>query len=130
MENTTPELLQKNVFRRMLLKNKKNNPKRGVGRSMNSSEHQKPKRKFNIAARTMLPILVAVKDRVRSRWSVLPYHREPEYVAVLGLADELVDAVIDDRDMADARAASLLGAIGAFINSTYLPEQPGPWEEA
>ena len=72
----------------------------------------------------MLPVLVAVKDRVRSRWSVLPYHREPEYVAVLGLADELVDAVIDDRDMADARAASLLGAIGAFIDSTYLPEQP------
>jgi hypothetical protein len=88
------------------------------------------RRRFNKAARTMLPVLVAVKDRVRERWTFVPYDREVEFVAVLGLADELVDAVIDDRDMADARAASLLGAIDAFINSTYLPVQPGPWEEA
>ena len=78
----------------------------------------------------MLPVLVAVKDRVRSRWSVLPYHREPEYLAVLGLADEMVNAVFDDTDLTDARAAGLLGAVFAFIRSTYQTEPPTDWEEA
>jgi hypothetical protein len=77
-----------------------------------------------------LPVLVAVKDRVRERLPVLPYHREPEYIAILGLADELVDAVIDDHDLGEARAAALLDAIGAFISSTYRSEPCTGWEEA
>jgi len=78
----------------------------------------------------MLPVLVAVKDRIRARWEKIGYHREAEYIAVLGLADELVDAVLDDTDLTDARASGVLDAITAFIRSTHRPESLADWEEA
>ena len=87
------------------------------------------RRRFNEAARTMLPVLLAMKDRIRSRWQKLGYDREDEYAAVLGLNDELLDAVLDDTDLSDARAGAVLGATSAFVDSTYLPDRANDQED-
>jgi hypothetical protein len=87
------------------------------------------RRRFNRAARTMLPALLAMKDRIRARWEKIGYDREDEYAAVLKLNDELLNAVLDDTDLPDARAGAVLGAISAFISSTYWRESAHDQED-
>jgi hypothetical protein len=77
----------------------------------------------------MLPVLVAVKDRVNSRWPKIGYDRQVEFEAVISLTDELLNAILDDTDLSDFRAASLLAAISAFIDSTYLPDRANDQED-
>ena len=88
----------------------------------------KHRRQFNNAARKMLRVLVRVKDRIRERWCLLPVLRECEAEGVLQLLDELINAIIEDIDVSDARAASMLAAIGIFLDSTHWPEPVSPWE--
>jgi len=78
----------------------------------------------------MLPALLAMKDRVSSRWPKIGYDRQVEFEAVISLTDELLNAILDDTDLSDFRAASLLAAVTAFIDSTYWPEPRTDWEEA
>ena len=101
------------------------------GTILESSRHQKLKSsELNKDARAMLPVLVAVKDRVRACGPGLPYHREAELLAILDLADNLINAIIDDQDVPDRLAATWLSCIHLFIASTQWPEPIRTWEEA
>jgi len=73
------------------------------------------------SARNALTALVSAKDRLHERWQKLPYAREAEFQAVLSLVDELIDAVLDDRDLSDSRAKAILSAVDAFRRSTFVP---------
>jgi hypothetical protein len=68
-------------------------------------------------AQIVLTSLVLCKERIRSRLVTLPVHREPEAEGVLLLCDELINTIVDNADMTDARAAALIDVVDAFLRS-------------
>jgi len=89
----------------------------------------KRKCRFSRNARELLLVFVILKGRIRTRWPLLPYHREPEAEGVLLLLDETIDNILDGTNIGDTRTGAVLGASHSFLASTSWPEQPNAWEE-
>ena len=81
------------------------------------------------SARTMLIAIMMIKDRVRARWAKIGYDRQAEFEGVISLVEELLDAILDNADLSDFRSEALLGAVSAFIDSTYWPEHAHDQED-